>query len=667
LIKNNQLKRQPFITATKPNRQDFEKKQQAKEERIKYKIASLKKQYQNDNEELVLKQFQLDYDKVTTQMDTMMSQVKRPSFTQNPPLTFDDQIISQDMTLQENLPIKASFFPHASNLGLGLAFSLNKVDPELYPYLSIFPTLLKGIGLKEKEGEKHINFKKLARMLNRDISKLTINIFARPRYHKYYLKFSFSGVGLAEFKKAVNYANRIINNYDLSYSNIDRIRKLVDEKIDSYAGFMLKRGEHWVVNLARNYQQQHSLLTLHVSSNFTIIHDLYRLKWQLKDPLKPAELEALQSDLDSLITEGITKEREQINTWMNKQASKSSGLQKEIFEYLSKRLNELSPNYSQEITYLYNQALTDLQTSPQEVFTKIRRIHQSIFQSNSISGYMVSSKELAHQVLVAARKLDFLHPVNSNPNPNPIANSAVGLIDQNIIQRKALEPNHYPKYIGIALDQLSTGNLVFFAKAPQYTSEKEEDLIKMMSLKLFEGTGPHSLFMQTWQEGLAYGNYTSYSETNGEIFYYADTCPNILSTIKFVKHKTSSNLSQFNDPYYLDYILTNYFNTNHASKGNIVRGNLNWYNDFIGHKPAKIKSFRKRLLKLRSRADTIERVIKALPSTINTVILDRPNDMKRQAKSLFIMIAPISQIKAVEKSITPHPITYVWPADFWSK
>src|SRR6185436_12925298 len=67
-----------------------------------------------------------------------------------------------------------------------------------------------------------------------------------------------------------------------------------------------------------------------------------------------------------------------------------------------------------------------------------------------------------------------------------------------------------------------------------YADTSDDALLDYLAGNLYTGHGGHSIFMKTWAAGLAYSNGLHPRVAIGQIDYYAERCPLLPQTLRFV-------------------------------------------------------------------------------------------------------------------------------------
>src|SRR6185437_12106890 len=150
LIREFQLLEVPYATASVPSTELLQEMEHARETRSAAKLRQLMERFHTNNEQQALSRFEQEEVGKAKEIDKIAAQVRRPRFTDHPPLTLDDDIRYTQFQLK-NVPVIASFFDRAPTIDLGLSFDLRKIPQKYYKYLPILPRCLDSLGLKSAD------------------------------------------------------------------------------------------------------------------------------------------------------------------------------------------------------------------------------------------------------------------------------------------------------------------------------------------------------------------------------------------------------------------------------------------------------------------------------------------------------------------------------------
>jgi len=206
---------------------------------------------------------------------------------------------------------------------------------------------------------------------------------------------------------------------------------------------------------------------------------------------------------------------------------------------------------------------------------------------------------------------------------------------------------------------------VFINNAPSTSlSETSQDaILDYLASNIFSGHGAHSLFMKTWAAGLAYSNGMHTFIEAGQIEYYAERCPLLPQTIRFVVDQLKAAKA---DPNYARYAIAKAFDSRIA-KGYEYRAEA-MANDLVdGITPQVVKTFRTALLAQADRADLANVLMARVPAVYGKVI---PGFGVPAAIETNFVIGPAKQLDAyqdylrsvVDKKLVLHRL---YPRDFW--
>src|SRR5262249_44831758 len=91
-----------------------------------------------------------------------------------------------------------------------------------------------------------------------------------------------------------------------------------------------------------------------------------------------------------------------------------------------------------------------------------------------------------------------------------------------------------PVFVGLVNPNTRGGVFMNSAPGVTYDDTSREALLGFLASKLYAGGGAHGIFMKTWGAGLAYSNGVGGSPSTGRMNYYAERCPELPQTLKFV-------------------------------------------------------------------------------------------------------------------------------------
>ena len=89
-------------------------------------------------------------------------------------------------------------------------------------------------------------------------------------------------------------------------------------------------------------------------------------------------------------------------------------------------------------------------------------------------------------------------------------------------------------FVGLVDPSMSMGVFLNLAPAPWFGDAGDDAVLDYLASNLYTGHGGHSIYAKTWAAGLAYSNGLHPFVRDGLLDYYAERCPLLPQTIRFV-------------------------------------------------------------------------------------------------------------------------------------
>src|SRR6185312_1817152 len=269
LIREFQLLDVPYATASVPSTVLLQQMEHARETRSAAKLRQLMDRFHSNDKQEALSRFQQEENRKTKEIDKIAAQVRRPRFTDHPPLTFDDDIRYTQFQLK-NVPVIASFFDRAPTIDLGLSFDLSKIPEKYYQYLPILPRCLDSLGLKS--ADKITSYADLQAQTQSEMNDFSVAYDFNPVSRRGELRIQGSTTSPDEFRRALQLIHRITTVNYLDISNAGRLRDVIDKRLWEDDAFSKGEDEYWFMNPSRAFRYQDDPLYLALSSAFTRAH-----------------------------------------------------------------------------------------------------------------------------------------------------------------------------------------------------------------------------------------------------------------------------------------------------------------------------------------------------------------------------------------------------------
>jgi hypothetical protein len=170
-------------------------------------------------------------------------------------------------------------------------------------------------------------------------------------------------------------------------------------------------------------------------------------------------------------------------------------------------------------------------------------------------------------------------------------------------------------------------------------------VVNCLSGKSLGGGGPHGLFMKTWAAGLAYSNGYGYSQSTGRVSYYAERCPDVSETMKFV---VSQVQNPPDDPSLVDYAVAQVFQASRAPSKYEARGEAMAADLADGFTPERVASFREKVLSVRDREHLFGTLKEHMPQAYGPVLIGYGPTLASSKNANFFLIGPKQQFKSLE-------------------
>jgi hypothetical protein len=649
----------PYGTASIPTPAVQQQLERAQQDRLAATLVDLRQTYHTADDQEVLRRLEADQALLNKHLAGLAQPIAWPGFTPHPPLTFDDTLHYAKRRMA-GVPVIASYVEGAAQADVGLAFDLRGVPPRLYRYLPVLPALIRSIGLRE--GPAVSTYHDVDERVQREFYGLDVAYRTNPAAHRYELVITASGVGVSEFRAALDTVRQITHHNDLHLDNLSRIEDLLDQYITAEKAVTKQPEEDWIEALATAFRYQTNHLLLSLSAHPTRAHQLQRLRWLLTGPVARDALRELRTFATTRLASLHTLSVAAIEQTLAH--GQETGLKGQLVDYWRASLTELPPPVIGEgLQRLSDEVLSDLQVGNAQAIADMRELQAIILNRARMRVWVVGDPDVltkGHRHLEALVRSFPWRPLQAEPL------EAQPVVIRRLQARQAAEVTvGYPWYVGYVRENASTGNIVITAKGPDYRQRGPEALAEVLAGKWLAGTGPHTWYKKTWEAGLAYGNGLDVRPRDGTVLYYADRCPSIQATLAFVRALTR-DLSHVTDQSPIDYAFAQIFAFSRAAQSFTARGDAMATDLAEGVTPARIRRLSHALLRLRTDPRLLARIRQALPRVVAKVMAGPEDPMtKATAQSLFFFIAPHSQLNAVEDELPGIPVYRIWPSDFW--
>jgi Zn-dependent M16 (insulinase) family peptidase len=677
----------PIALATKADSKLLAINIKDKDERIFHKINELKEKYHtNDGNEAIL-HYKNEYVQSTKDLENRDKNVKMPKFIKSPPLTHDDYLDYKIETIHNNVQMVSSTFDNISKTTIGIAFSLNNIKENELMYLSILPSLMTEVGII-RDG-KPIGSDTMKDMIRKEILNLNVYFSTNTYTDRFELVVLAQGSNNDESQKAVRWMKDILFNPYWRDDNINRMRDVIDQSLSGLRNTMLGTEEDWAENPHDAYRFQTNPLYLTTNSFLSKAYNVFRLKWQLKDLTNLEERNIFTKFMNKISEASLIFDRNDlkilIEALKNSDNFKGSNLKhkeyidlfkelpnnvKSIFIEVTNDLEQLlsdipDSSLAKDWTYLCKKINNDLMISPSYVLETLTRIRENIININNARMFIIGSKE--GQDAVRNEIIDLLSRLNKSPIYKNTYTDKPIILTRLKNRLNNISFNEKPTFVGLINSNTENGIFIHSAPIMKRYSTNKEDLLNFLATKIYGGGGAHSFFMKTWSAGLAYSNGVSSDASNGYISYYAERCPLLPQTIKFVVDQIKpgtldANLTEYALALVLSYNRVAY---SYEDRGEMMADDL-----IDGETEESIRDFRKNILSLRNIPNLSEELFKRIESVYGLVLPGYGQKLNKVKEGVFFIIGPEKQFQMYEdylKKVEDKAafVYRLYPRDFW--
>ncbi|MDK9699054.1 MAG: insulinase family protein [bacterium] len=659
------LSTQPFVVANQPSPAVMQKMIDDKSYRIAGYIEQYKTKYNVKTAEEAILAYEKEFDSNTKQLETTYAQQAMPKFIENPPLTLDDPLRFDSMKLQNGSPLVASTFENMTSATIGVAFNLKAIPESLLVYVPFLPSLITDIGVYEN---------------GKPVTHKEMNTRLRSEVLNYYADFDHGVVtGRSEFivRAAGANHNEMINGLQwmtnslyspyLALENLSRIQDVIDQILSYYRSTMKGGEEGWVDMPADAYRFQTDPVYLATDCFLTKTHLMQRLRWQLTTAGSSAEQKVINEFLAKLAKTGATKPRSDLIKWVNEQpipeqSDVTKTVCKRIVAELLATLSEIpDANLAQDWKYLCSEIEADLAVTPTVAMNRMKATLTLLTHSDNTRFYLISNS--GERAAIMPTLESFAKKLSSEKTS--VQNFAtIRRIDQRLASRHSGMMT--PVYVGLVNDNTRSGVLLFSAKNAEPYDVTSEKMLDALAGNLYSGGAGHGLFMRTWGAGLAYSNGYRYRDHAGRCNYYAERCPDVAETMRFVvsvlkEAKYDESLGE--------YAIALAFEKSRAGSNYEERGEAIASDLADGFPPERIAAYRKKVLGMRNTPDLTKKLFARMEKVYGKVLIGYGESAEQVEQGNFFLIGPERQFASLETEIaisdTPQPVYRLYPRDFW--
>jgi len=671
----------PYAVGSSPDPVMVTQMREAKEARIAGYIADLKKKYDIEEDQEAIIQYKKEFDRKTAELEKIAADQELPGFIDNPPMTLDDQLKYETITLPGNVPLVASTFDNMSSSTIGIALRLDVIPESLLVYVPFLPDILTSIGVIE--GDKVVPYEEMQKRLRKEVLRLYAGFDYGFQTGRIELVLSGAGSDLGELKNALRWMKYSLYSPYLSVGNLPRMTDIIDQTLVSLRNTMKGSEENWVSYPAYAYRYQTNPFFMSTNTFLTREHHLHRLRCMLTDPGTVDEQKELAGFIDALAQFGKDKSRNEMIEFLTALEYEQEGevgirnfkplpssLAKTVgasARLVVKAIRVSLPdipdaNLHDDWAYLCRQMKADLMVKPEKAIADMKTIMKLICKADNARLFMISNSD--DRMAAFEQIEDFVGQLDTE---NISIRQKYDATERIIQRLKSRVPGiKRPVYVGLVHEGTRNGVIIHSAKYASEYDTVTSSVLDCLAGKLFSGGGGHSLFMRTWSAGLAYSNGVSVNEANGRVSYYAERCPDVSETMSFVVNELKNVRD---DPGLVDYTIAQLFGRSRAASKYEARGQAIAADLADGYIPERVAAFRSKVMRLWEMEGLYEELVKRMERVYGKVLIGYGAPLALSSDGHFFLIGPEEQFESFENYIEStegkQTIYRLYPRDYW--
>lgn len=675
----------PYALAARADAGLAEIDRAARDTRLATELQRLRKRYGADDPRQALQSFKKDYDAETATLDAVAARVDTPEFIDDPPLTLDDSLRYTTSSIG-GVPMLHAEFGSLTGATSGLALRLDVLDDAQLLFLAALPALLTEVGIIE-DGTP-VGYAEMSERLRREILNLEAYYSSNSLTKRAELVIRASGNDPEESRRAIEWMRLVLASPDWRPENLLRLRDLMDRTVSALRNRMRSAEESWVQSPAAAYRLQENRLLLSTESFLTQSHAAHRLRWMLRELPDDANRDAFGAYMERLAPLGGPATRNQLaalaTALQGQPLPEGSSLTAELTltldalsfvpvpareaialaaDDLAQLLGDLADSsLAVDWAYLCRQMRADLLRRPSEVLAQLDAARRALLARDNARIFVISSSA-TRQTLTD--DLDGLVATLSDVPVERHSHEAKGLVASRLRGREPAA--EAPVFVGLVNPNTQGG--VFLNSAPivTYADADTDGILHYLSGNLYGGGGAHSMFMKTWGAGLAYSNGLGSSPAAGRASYYAERCPELPQTLRFVIGELQRAEV---DASLVDYAVAGAFGASRSASSFEARGESMAADLADGLTPEVVRRFRRAVLEIRDRSQLAQELFDRMEPVYGRVLPGYGPPSAEVANGIYFVIGPERQMELFEDYLrtaegSEARLWRLYPRDFW--
>jgi len=348
--------------------------------------------------------------------------------------------------------------------------------------------------------------------------------------------------------------------------------------------------------------------------------------------------------------------------------SNATGLQQELLDYWQRNLGAFPESeLTAGLQSLTAEVEEDLKKGPAQTIEDLKELQKIVLDR----GTLKLDVALDPAVLAEVRPVlaEFLRAIPAGQLQNqqqqrPQTRNEFPVMTK-VEKRYGMSGNAFPWYVGLLDPDSPTAGVMFSADFPGYSRIDRESLVEALATKLVSGTGPHTLFAKTIEDGLAYSSFVSSDPIWRLVWYYADRSPSIVALVDLV-NSTAHKVSDFHEASMVDYALQHSFAIPRSLSSFSDRGRGLAKDIYDGNDPQAVRQFSEAILKLRKDPNLLSEITRAGLISLGSVLLEpKFLEQQRSSRSVFFFVGPERLLREAEQNLPIPKLLRLYPSDFW--
>ncbi len=664
----------PYVHVTVPSGDELQRRKTARDGRIQGYTADLQQRFETEDAQAAIQKLQAEIDTKTAEIAKLDEALPQQRLVDDVPLNADPTLVLRPVEIG-GVSGYHGVFENLSFVEISLAIDLHPLAEEDWVWLPLLPAALTSAGYVDQGTGVASDVAESQRAT--EIFELSAEYAMRPDRNRHELRITASGMGPDEAARAVTWLARSLHSPWLAEANVQRLRDLVDQATRGTRNTLGGREERWVNNPANALRYEHDRLYLSARSHHAALLSLARLEWRLMEPPSPehaatvdgalavlAKMESMDRAQALEILDGLAK------TFADSTDGPGRTL-RPVLQRLRELAGDMAPTtVAYDLRVLSGLVRDDLAVAPADALAQLDTVRSKILSRSGMRLALTGSTE---NVDALREPLGDLFRGCSNwPPPLTTEAPASSGTGRGLITARARVRDAYQipaVHYGLVHGGGSSGVFVLSADAAGLDDLTEDALIEELACRVIGGAGPHGLFMQTWGAGLAYSNGIGTSAQSGRVRYYAERCPTLVETMRFVTGRAEAAAS-FDDATLVEYAVATAVGGSRASDRFEDRTRAMADELADGDTPERVERFRRAALALRDRTDLWPRLRERVVHAAGRVLPGVGPKSRDVPGGSYLTIAPEPLLAEWERYLQQEEgeierVQRLYPRDFW--